>query len=366
MRLDTGFSPPPEQAFASWLPQDPLLALVFQIGLGIIGFSLLMLVAVFLLRLRLVLRTRRERRYAAQWQPLLAECVFGVPEVLPVVPRPMRYHFMKLWNHHHESLEGSARGNLEVLARKMGIDAVARDMLQSGDLRERLIAIITLGHLGDRQRWQELRALVSHPSPLLSLAAARALLDIDAEATLAWLVMVMAAREDWPLARLVAMLKEAGPDRVSLPLVAALKAGGSPRQTVRLLRMMEVAHTALAGEAAARVVRESDDPEVKAAGLRLLSDPRELGLARSCALHESWVVRVAAARLLSRIGEAGDRQLLVAMLQDAHWWVRYHAARALIALPSTGAEEIERIRASLDDRYAADMLGQVMAEGRSR
>lgn len=350
----------------SWLPHDPLLAVVFQAGLGIIAFSLLMLVAVFLLRMRLVLRTRREHRYAAQWRPLLAECVFGVPQALPVVPRSMRYHFMKLWNHHHESLEGSARGNLETLARRMGIDEVARNMLQSSDLRERMIAIITLGHLGDRERWQELRALVAHPSPLLSLSAARALLDIDAEATLAWLVMVMAAREDWPLARLVAMLKEAGPDRVTLPLVAALKAAGNPRQTVRLLRMMEVAHTADAGEAAARVVRESDDPEVKAAGLRLLGDPRELGLARSAAAHESWVVRVAAARLLSRIGEAGDRQLLVGMLKDAHWWVRYHAARALVALPATAPGDIERIRSTLDDRYAADMLDQVMAEARSR
>jgi len=366
LRLDTGFAPPPEHAVVFWLPQDPLLALVFQIGLGIIGFSLLMLVAVFLLRLRLVLRLRRERQYAAQWRPLLAECVFGVPEALPAVPRAMRYHFMKLWNHHHESLEGSARGNLEALARKMGTDAVARDMLQSRNLRERLIAIITLGHLGDRQRWEELRTLVSHPSPLLSLAAARALLDIDAEATLAWLVMVMAAREDWPLARLVGMLKEAGPDRTTAPLVAALKAAGNPKQVVRLLRMMEVAHTSHAGEAAARIVRESDNPEVMAAGLRLLSDPRELGLARSCAVHDSWVVRVAAARLLSRIGEAGDCQLLATMLRDLHWWVRYHAARALVALPSTSPEDIEKIRATLDDRYAADMLTQVIAEARTR
>ena len=366
MRLDPGFSPPPGQAALSWLPQDPLLALVFQAGLGIIGFSLLMLVAVFLLRLRLVLRLRRERHFTALWRPVLAECVFGVPEAPPAVPRAMRYHFMKLWNHHHESLEGSARSNLEALARNMGIDAVARDMLHSRDLRERLIAIITLGHLGDRERWQDLRTLVSHPSPLLSLAAARALLDIDAEATLAWLVMVMAAREDWPLARLVAMLREAGPDRTTAPLVTALKAAGNPQQAIRLLRMMEVAHTAEAGEAAARAVRESDDPEVKAAGLRLLGDPRELGLARSCAVDESWVVRVAAARLLSRIGEAGDRELLIGMLKDAHWWVRYHAARALIALPFNGPDDIDKIRAALNDRYAADMLEQVMAEARVR
>ncbi|MBX3651966.1 MAG: HEAT repeat domain-containing protein [Burkholderiales bacterium] len=350
----------------SWLPHDPLLALVFQAGLGIIACSLLMLAAVFLLRLRLVLRLRRERRHAALWRPLLAECVYAVPETLPKVPHDLRYHFMKLWNHHHESLEGGARDNLEKLARALGLDVMARGMLQTSDLRLRLIAIITLGHLGDRQRWPELRALVSDSSPMLSLAAARALLDIDARATLPWLVMVMAAREDWPLARLVAMLKEAGPDQVTAPLVAALQAAGSPAQTVRLLRMLEVAHSGPAGAAAARVVRESEDPEVIAAGLRLLGDPRDLELARVCAVHASWVVRVAAARLLGRIGEPGDRRLLACMLGDAHWWVRYHAARALTVLPFTSLEELEKVRLTLNDRFASDMLAQAIAEARAR
>lgn len=366
MRLDTGLSALPGHAAAEfWLPQDPLLALVFQTGLAIVACSLLMLVAVFLLRLRLVLRQRRERRYAAQWQPLLAECVFGVPGTLPRVPPGLRYHFLKLWNHHHESLEGGARDHLKALAVAMGLDRAARDMLRSRDLRLRLIAIITLGHLGDRQCWPELRALVSDPSPVLSLAAARALLDIDARATLAWLVMVMAAREDWPLARLAAMLKEAGPDRVTAPLVAALEAAGDPKQAVRLLRLMEVAHTGRAGEAAARAVGAASDPEVIAAGLRLINDPREIELARGCAAHGTWFVRAGAARLLGRIGGPEDRQRLVAMLADTHWWVRYHAARALIALPFTSLEELEKVRGTLDDRFAADMLAQVIAEARA-
>lgn len=366
MRLDTGIPVLPERTAVFWLPHDPLLALVFQAGLGIIACSLLMLAAVFLLRLRLVLRLRRERRHAAQWQPLLAECVYAVPATLPQVPRDLRYHFMKLWNHHHESLEGSARSNLETLARELGLDVMARGMLRKSDLRQRLIAIITLGHLGDRECWPRLRELVSDPSPMLSLAAARALLDIDARATLAWLVMVMAAREDWPLARLVAMLKEAGPEQTTAPLVAALQAAGSPAQTVRLLRMMEVAHSGPAGAAAARIVRDSGDPEVVAAGLRLLGDPRDLELARSCAVHASWVVRVAAARLLGRIGEPGDRRLLAGMLGDSHWWVRYHAARALTALPFTSLVELEKIRSTLEDRFASDMLAQAIAEARIR
>jgi HEAT repeat protein len=370
LRFDRSLSAVPDSGLAPlWLPHDPLLALVFQFGLGVITCSLLMLVAVFVLRMRLVVRQRREKRYAAEWQPILAECVYGVPKTLPRVPRAARYHFLKLWNYHHESLVGSAQKNLEELAYGLGLEKIARDMMRRGNLRSRLLAIITLGHLGDRTQWHELRKLVADPSPVLSLAAARALLDIDAAATLAWLVTVMAAREDWPLARTVAMLKEAGPGRVTLPLIAAAEAAaeveGGTRQVVRLLRMMEVAHTERIRGTVSRIFHEIKEPEVLAACMRLIQDPRDLELVRSHLAHESWFVRAGAVRVLGRIGETADRAALIDMLGDPHWWVRYHAARALIALPSARIEDLEVIRAGLADRFAADMLGQAIAEARA-
>lgn len=360
---------PEPGAIVAWLPQDPMLAVVFQVGVGILACSFLMLTAVFLLRIRLLLRQRRERFYEAQWQPLLAECVFDVPAILPQVPRNMRYHFLKVWNFHHESLVGRARTNLVALAGAMHLGDVAHDLMGAADLRQRLIAVMTLGHLGDRKQWHDLRALVADPSPMLSLTAARALLDIDAAATLAWLVTVMAAREDWPLARVVGMLKDAGSDRVTLPLIAAAEAAarmeGGERQVVRLLQMMEVAHTEHVAPVAGRIAREVADPELIAAALRLVQDPRDLDIVRIHAGHENWSVRAAAVQVLGRIGGVTDRSLLVGMLSDRHWWVRYHAAHALLALPGTRIEDLEKIRGTLDDRYAADMLTQAIAEARA-
>lgn len=328
-----------------------------------------MLVIVFMLRIRLLLRQKRERAFAAQWQPLLAECVFSVPAVLPRVPKDMGYHFLKLWNFQHESLAGSVRANLESLGTAMQLEEVARRMMHSGNLRERLMAVITLGHLKDRTQWHELRALVSDPSPVLSLAAARALLDIDSSVTLPWMVTVMAAREDWPLARVVMMLKEVGPDRVTFPLVAAGEAALSSEAggpvVVRLLRMMEVGHLERVSPVAVQAIRQKNSPEVIAAALRLISDPRELGVIRELTAHEVWFVRAGAVRVLGGIGDATDRSRLVGMLSDAHWWVRYRAARALLALPGARIEDIEKVRDSLDDPYAADMLSQVVAEARS-
>lgn len=369
LRLDFNLSRIPEPAAAGWLPQDPLLALVFQAGLIIIACSFLMLLSVFALRMRLLARQRRESFHEARWKPLLAECVFGVPERLPEVPRDMRYHFLRQWNYHHESLVGAARRNLETLAERMHLEEVARDLMRSGDLRQRLIGVVTLGHLGDRTQWHELRALVSDRSPMLSLAAARALLDIDAAATLAWLVTVMASREDWPLARVVAMLREAGPDRSTQPLIAATEAAsrveGGKSEVVRLLKMMEVAHTERVAPLAGRIARESQEPEVIAAALRLTQDPRDLDIVRALARHGEWFVRLAALRVLGRIGEPADRVLLLDLLCDAYWWVRYHAARALITLPGARLEDLDKVRGTLSDRFAADMLGEAIAEARA-
>lgn len=351
-----------------WTPQDPTLQVVFLIGVGIIIFSFLMLLAVFMLRIRLLIRQRRQRFYEARWQPLLAECLYGVPADLPVVPRDMRYHFLRTWNFHHESLVGSTRANLEALAAAMQLEKVARDMMRYGNLRERLIAVMTLGHLGDRTQWHELRTLVADPSPMLSLMAARALLDIDALSTLAWLVTVMAAREDWPLSRVVTMLKDAGPDASTLPLIAAAKAAvraeGGEVQVARLLRMMEVAHTERVSPVAGAIAREVHDPELIAAALRLVQDPRDLDIVRVHAGSESWFVRASAIRALGRLGGDAERQLLIGMLSDKNWWVRYRAARALLALPDARIEDLEKIRGTLKDQFAADVLGQVIAESR--
>lgn len=358
----------PGDSLALPSPSDPLLALVFWTGIGVIILSLFMLAAVFALRIGLVLRQRREQRFMARWQPLFAQCMDSVPERLPPLAKADRYTFLKLLSHYHESLRGSATHNLNLLAIATGMDVVARDMLVDRNMRARMIAVATLGHLGDKTRWHELRLLIDDPSPLLSLAAMRALLEIDATATLAWLVTVIGAREDWPLAKVAAILEDIGPDRVTLPLIAAAEAAFeiAPRQVPRLLRLLQVAHSDRVVPAVRRILQNTNDEQVIAAGLRLLRDPRDIEMARNFATHPSWIVRVGAMRALGSIGMPEDRKLLTNMLGDPSWWVRYHAAHALVALPFVRIDELQKIRAVLPDRFAADMLGQVIAEHQSR
>ena len=57
------------------------------------------------------------------------------------------------------------------------------------------------------------------------------------------------------------------------------------------------------------------------------------------------------------------KYLLLPLLADAQWWVRYRAAQALTRLPAIGEKDVmQRIRDEQTDRFACDVLDQVMAE----
>jgi hypothetical protein len=58
-------------------------------------------------------------------------------------------------------------------------------------------------------------------------------------------------------------------------------------------------------------------------------------------------------------------QFLIDMLSDTHWWVRYRAARALLALPDMPIEVVDHARGKLQDHFAADILAQAIAEARA-
>jgi hypothetical protein len=57
-----------------------------------------------------------------------------------------------------------------------------------------------------------------------------------------------------------------------------------------------------------------------------------------------------------------DAVALEPLLADPQWWVRYRTAQALEHLFRDDAGRLERVRDAQEDRYARDILTQVMAE----
>ena len=111
-----------------------------------------------------------------------------------------------------------------------------------------------------------------------------------------------------------------------------------------------------------RVLGSAVDEQVIASCLDALVEPRDVETVRAYRAHPSWMARTAAARALGRLGTLDDRKLLIDMLGDVHRSVRYQAGQALIGMPFVDVDDLRKIRGVLTDRFAADMLGQVIAE----
>jgi len=360
----------------SFVSDADTLRLVQSVAIFHFALTLLLLIVVLSMRVSLRLRERRRQRFSAVWPPILADAVDVATSDLPKLARRDLPDFLLLWNHLHESLLDESKDRLNQIARALRVGQVALGMLQSWNLRDRLVAIVTLGELREHSAWDELWRMTQHEGALVSLAAARSLVLIDAGKAVPQIIPLLLTRADWPPARVAEMLQTAGADVISDQLAdAAVKSAleetagnadgdgnSEPNYAARLVRYLELAHNTSALPAARTIAQSSHDPQVLAACLRLLKSAEDLTIARQCLAHEDWRVRVQAATALGRIGEDDDENRLASLLSDRQWWVRYRAAQALVNLPSMRESKLAIIQAAQTNPFARDILAHVMAE----
>ncbi len=347
---------------------DPLLRIVAWTAAAMFALTLLLLLQIVLLRLQLVVRTKRERHFAEVWRPVLAAQTAGEKAALPHLPARDRESFLKLWNHLQESLRGPARARLTAVAEACGVVPYARALLTRKALRPRLLALTTLGNLEDRSAWEMIVPLALDADPLLSLAAARSLFQIDAAEAFSALQPQLIERADWPASQITTLLQEAGSEisytqltSAALPLAASTMPSDQSR-LLRLLRLLDAAPSREVAPLARTILALSADNEILAHTLKLLRDPTDLPVVYQYLDHPIWFVRLQAARALARIGSPSDVSRLAALLGDPVWWVRYRTAQAVIALLRGNAQALAQLRASLDDRYGQEMLDMAMTE----
>lgn len=344
---------------------DPLVHFALWTAATVLALAALVTVQIAVLRIRLLLRVRRELSFVKRWRPLLLETVDTLPAHLPRVGRPDRLIFLTLWNHFQESLRGPARHRLKALALRLRMDVAAREMLRNGGVRERLIAVLTLGHLGDHESWPRLEQLARDPHTLLSLAAARALLLTDAARAMPVLLPLMTRRMDWPLPRLKAILAEAGRLAIARPMISAFESA-LPDELPRLIPLLDVCPADAVQPLLKRLLQTTQGVEALTACLKSRHLPPDRSPILRLLKHPVWQVRTQAARVMGRFAISDDLPVLVRLLSDPVWWVRYRAAQSLAQLPFVGNDGLWRIREQLADRFARDILDQVVAEGAGR
>ncbi len=344
---------------------DAVIMLAFWTGAGAIVLTIVLFMQILLLRVRLVMRKRRDQVLIDRWRPLLVQALDTPVAQLPRLPYRDVSTFLSLWNHLHESLRGESKASLNRVASAVGLGSILARMLKNGGARERLIAVVSLGNLRDRSSWEVLVLWAGSDKPALSLAAARALVLIDTSESLPILFPLILNRTDWSSARVASILREAGATSVAPYLNKAVRTAG-PEQLPRLLRYMQAVCPMESLTSIRMVLEKAEDDHVISTALQVYSDPSNLNAVRNLLQHPRWHIRVQAASALGRLGAPGDDVRLKRLLSDEQWWVRYRAAQALASLPFLELEDLRRIKAEQTDRFARDILDQVMAEANLR
>jgi HEAT repeat protein len=330
-----------------------------------IGSTVVLFLYTLGLRLATTISNHQRVPLIARWRRIFAAAaVMERPrrwERLPTVSSYQTIAILEEWNLIYTKVTGSASDNLIALATHMNFPAIARRLLHSRQLSNRLLAIQTLGHLKDRESWSALENALESDDSAVSIIAAAALIDIDAERALPLIVPMIAVRRDWLQTRVAMFLRSAGSQLISEPLGAAIIASG-PGDQVSLLKFGLLMEVEAAAGVADELLRTAVDPGVLAAALDLLAGYRDQPKVTELAFHDSWLVRLRVAQFLGRSGREEHLPVLEALLVDPEWWVRYRAAQSIAGLPFVGPNALRQLQHRQTDEFARDILAQVIAE----
>ena len=340
---------------------DPVLRLAASVGAITLLLTAVLSLAVILMRIHALRVERVHRLTVARWRPLLVRVAAGDDMPLPRLLRRERVPLLLLWNQLQESLRGQAHERLNELGERLGLYQMAHRLTRNRHLAARVIGHATLGQFARAQDWPRmLRAMQRRFTPA-SLAAARALLHIDPHTAAPLVLDRYLTLGDWPAPRLGTLLRETPQEAIG-PLFVKRLLEGSVYEQLRLLPLLRFAEVPQIDSVLDRLVQTSREPQVLASALRQLQGPGAIDAVRRLTGHLDPLVRSAAAQALGRIGGSADENTLVDLMADANWWVRYRAAQALVGMPRMNADDMVQLRRITADRFARDMLAQVLAE----
>lgn len=327
--------------------------------------AIVMLATALVVRRYLKHEERVRARVVQAWRPLLTRVAIeeGDPPALPRLRARDRPFLMDEWNALQEGVRGDAVERLNALALRLGLDGEARHLMNSRQVGKRILAIRTMGHLREPNAWKPLQDQLVSTNALISFYAAAALVQIDAQRAMPGIMSQLAERESWPGEAMARLIVDAGTHIAGEPIRAMMLS--LPRAKVPpLLPWLAHVDSVLASEVATELLRRHpDDDHIVAAALLVVLEPQELpGLLHFAASGDADI-RKSLAQALGRLGGPGEKGLLIQLMCDRVWWVRYRAGQSLLKLLGTDKDTLDALRAQLTDPFALDMLEHVRAEG---
>lgn len=334
------------------------------LGLSAIAMTMLLMLYILLLRGWMWLMDRRRQRLWQHWRPL---CITAACGLMPGEPQltltPSNWLlFFRLWHHYLLNVHGETQDNLRRFGHQMGLHHIAiKILIRAPTERELIAATVATGWLRDIRAWEPLLQSLYTENSVLSFAAARSLARIDPKTALPIIIPQMGKRPDWSKHLIAGLLLELGPKQVSAPLLDAI-VNAQTEQITTLIRFLRFADVSTGNAVLFRYMPATQDPELLSACLKVACSPRVLPLVRDRLNDSHWTVRVEAVNAFSRLGNSDDVNDLLPLLSDRQWWVRYRTAQAIGELLHRDKDKIAALRQTQTDRYAADILAQVLAE----
>ncbi len=344
---------------ASPLPFDVNAQAALLAGAASLGVAGLIWLEILRLRRRQARLDRTAKVVTDTWHPILSLASFGIPpETLPELQRDDYIPFLKLWVYLQTSLRGDARQALTAIARELHCDRVALRMLARGKRGDRLLAVVTAGHLKLEAALPLLHLMADSDDSVLSLQAQHAILRIAPEAA-NLSVPRCVRRDDWPVSQLLSSLRESGP--VLLPAFLAEIDDATNLHVSRALQLSSGLRLRMDTATQQRLL-QMPRTECLAAALPLIDQSALLPRVRELSTHADSAVRAAATRAVARIGAPDDLARLQKLITDPSWVVRNQAAKAILVLPGAGPEALQNVEATTADRFARNMAQHVLAE----
>lgn len=275
-------------------------------------------------------------------------------------------HFLYNWNYIHESLRGQAKDRLNLFAKKYSIEEKALKLLKSFLIKNRLIAINTLGNLGEVATYESVLEFARKKDPIVSVWAFRAMFRISPKTTMENYLDMIAERDDWSPAHVAKIIKECDVDLISGHLTAICakyySSQISEKQVAHLISYLRFVHTRDSAPLIEKILAESNEMEVLISCLRLIESVSACPRIRELLDDDRWQVRMFAIMALERFGVPEDIALIKLSLSDENWWVRYYAAQSLFTMPTMDRKKMEKLSVEVETKFEHDILVQVLAE----
>jgi HEAT repeat protein len=340
---------------------DPKIVCAFWVGVAVSAMTLITLAVIIIRRQVNVHRDRVHAKAIAFWKAIIVATPAANIETIPRLLNRDMSGFLEVWNDVHEALRGATTTHLVRIAHQLRLQKRLYKRLALGGFHARLMAIIALGHVKNKESFDRIEKFIDDKNPMISLCAARGLMQIDAGRAISKFVPHIVSRSDWSQGSVATILDEAGAEKVTRELCeATLQA--EVDIAPRLIRFL----ASVSPESAAPIIRKtllaSLDEQLISTCLQVMTTSKDLDCVRPLLTHTRWHVRMQAAVTLGRLGIPGDEDRLVTMLSDAQWWVRYRAAQALMKLGFVKTSGMHRILESQTDVFARDIIKHVMAE----